>query len=143
DNPQLTARKWFGNDPARIVIDRVNRIPLTSALFDGSTPTIVFTASPPPDSSRVDHLKYIAIDFSEDTIQQIVRHLHNENIHSLMIEGGARLLSSFIETEMWDEAFVERSEKLLLSGVKAPDIEGEVTEIKKYLDSVQFHIKSK
>ena len=143
DNPQLTARKWFGNHPTRIVIDRVNRIPLTSALFDGSTPTIVFTASPPPDSSRYEHIKYIAIDFTEETINQIVHHLYKENIHSLLIEGGANLLSSFIEAEMWDEALVERSEKLLLSGVKAPDIEGEVTEIKKYLDSVQFHIKSK
>ncbi|MBK5195757.1 MAG: bifunctional diaminohydroxyphosphoribosylaminopyrimidine deaminase/5-amino-6-(5-phosphoribosylamino)uracil reductase RibD [Proteiniphilum sp.] len=143
DNPQLTARKWFGNHPVRIVIDRENKIPPASALFDGTASTIVFTASPPDDSCQYEHVKHIIIDFSKDTITQIVNYLYNENIYSLLVEGGAKLLSSFIEREMWDEALVESSGKLLLSGVKAPDIQGEVTSTKKYLDSVQFHIKSK
>ena len=143
DNPQLTARKWYGNHPTRIVIDRENKIPPTAALFDGTVSTIVFTASPPGDSCRHEQVKHIVIDFSRDTITQIVNHLYNEKIHSLLVEGGAKLLSSFIEREMWDEALVERSGKRFLSGVKAPDIQGEVTDAYRYLDSLQFHIKSK
>lgn len=143
DNPQLTARKWFGHHPVRIVIDRENKIPPASALFDGTTPTIIFTASIPDTSWQYTHARPIVIDFSKDTNMQILNCLYNEGIYSLLVEGGAKLLSSFIEQELWDETFVERSEKMLLSGVKAPDIQGEVIDTKKYIDSVQFHIKSK
>lgn len=143
DNPQLTARKWFGSHPARIVIDRENKIPAASALFDGVAPTIVFTASTPADPNRHEHVKHIVIDFSEDTNIQIIDELFKEKIHSLLIEGGASLLSSFIDREMWDEAYVEKSDQLLLSGIKAPDIQGEITEIKKYLNAFQYHIRAK
>ena len=143
DNPQLTSRKWFGNHPTRIVIDSDNRISPDAALFDGTTPTLIFTASVPDNAWLYHHARHIVIDFSKDTVRQMLDALYMEGIHSLLVEGGAKLLSSFIDTACWDEAFVERSEKRLLSGVKAPDIQGEITDTKKYLDSVQFHIKSK
>jgi len=143
DNPRLTARKWYGHHPTRVVIDRDHKIPRTSALFDGSAPTLVFTASPPEESHPEKQVTYIVIDFSQDTIKQIVHHLYNKNISSLLVEGGAKLLSGFIETERWDEAYVEIAEKMLCSGVKAPDIQGKEISTKKYLDSIQFHLKSK
>ncbi len=143
DNPQLTARKWYGHHPTRVVIDRDHKIPRTSALFDGSAPTLVFTASPPGESHWENRVKHIVIDFSQDTVKQVLHHLYNENIYSLLVEGGAKLLSTFIETELWDEAYVEIAEKMLFSGVKAPDIQGKEISTKKYLDSIQFHLKSK
>jgi len=143
DNPQLTARKWYGHHPTRVVIDRDHKIPRTSALYDGSAPTLVFTASPTRDSHREKQVKQIVIDFSHDTVKQILKHLYDENIHSLLVEGGAKLLTAFIETDRWDEAYVEVAEKLLYAGVKAPDIQGKEISTKKYLDSIQFHLKSK
>jgi len=125
------------------VIDRDHKIPRTSALFDGSAPTLVFTASPPGESHREKQIKHIVIDFSQDTIKQILHHLYHENIYSLLVEGGAKLLSGFLETDRWDEAYVEIAEKMLFSGVKAPDIQGKEISTKKYLDSIQFHLKSK
>ncbi len=143
DNPQLTARKWFGDHPTRVVIDRENKIPSDAFLFDESAPTIVFTASLPPETGRKEHIKYIGIDFSGDTNRQILERLYDEKIYSLLIEGGAQLLASFIEKEMWDEAYVEISAKALHSGVKAPVIQGDVAASSTYPDSVQFHLKSK
>lgn len=143
DNPQLTARKWFGDNPTRVVIDRENKIPANSALFDPSAPTIVFTASIPDNYRQKENVKYIEIDFSGDLNLQIIEKLFDEKIYSLLIEGGARLLSSFIAKEMWDEAYVEVSEKKLFSGVKAPFIQGDVVASGKYPGSVQFHLKSK
>lgn len=143
DNPQLTARKWFGDHPVRVVIDRENRIPAGASLFDGSAPTIVFTASVPPDAAKKEYVKYIEIDFSGDTNAQIADRLHDEKIYSLLVEGGAQLLASFIEKEMWDEAYVEIAEKALHAGVKAPAIQGDVVASINYPGSVQFHLKSK
>ncbi|SFK85798.1 diaminohydroxyphosphoribosylaminopyrimidine deaminase [Porphyromonadaceae bacterium KH3CP3RA] len=143
DNPQLTARKWFGNDPMRVVIDRQNKIPADASLFDGTVPTIVFTASAPPHTAKNSYVKYIEIDFLGDICKQISDRLYEEKIYSLLIEGGAQLLASFIEKNMWDEAYVEIAEKALHSGVKAPIIKGDVAAFRNYPGSVQFHLKSK
>lgn len=142
DNPQLTARKWFGLNPTRIVIDRENKIPARSAIFNDAAPTIVFTASVPENKAGKENVKFIEIDFAEDTNARILKQLYNEKIYSVIIEGGAKLLSSFIEKNLWDEALLEISEKKLMSGIKAPDIKGLEISAKKYLDSVQFHLKS-
>ncbi|MDR0422560.1 MAG: bifunctional diaminohydroxyphosphoribosylaminopyrimidine deaminase/5-amino-6-(5-phosphoribosylamino)uracil reductase RibD [Proteiniphilum sp.] len=143
DNPRLTARKWFGHHPARVVIDRENKIPAGASLFDGSAPVIVFTASAPPGVTEKKHVKYMEIDFSGDTNTQILKRLYDEKIHSLLIEGGARLLTSFIEKEMWDEAYVETTEKALRAGVKAPAIQGDMIASIDYPGSLQVHLKSK
>jgi diaminohydroxyphosphoribosylaminopyrimidine deaminase/5-amino-6-(5-phosphoribosylamino)uracil reductase len=39
-----------------------------------------------------------------------------------MVEGGARLLQSFIDAGLWDEAYVERCSAVLGSGVHAPQM---------------------
>ncbi|MEA5127828.1 MAG: bifunctional diaminohydroxyphosphoribosylaminopyrimidine deaminase/5-amino-6-(5-phosphoribosylamino)uracil reductase RibD [Proteiniphilum sp.] len=143
DNPRLTARKWFGDDPVRVVIDRENKIPADAFLFDGTVPTIVFTASAPSHTMKKENVKYIVIDFSGDTNRQILAGLYDEKIYSLLIEGGARLLTSFIEKEMWDEAYLEIAEKSLQSGVRAPLIQGDIVACRNYPGSVQFHLKSK
>ncbi|RNC64247.1 bifunctional diaminohydroxyphosphoribosylaminopyrimidine deaminase/5-amino-6-(5-phosphoribosylamino)uracil reductase RibD [Proteiniphilum sp. X52] len=143
DDPRLTARKWFGNDPLRVVIDRQNKIPADASIFDGPAPTIVFTASAPAHTAKKSPVKYIEIDFSGDVCQQILDRLYDEKIYSLMIEGGAQLLASFIEKEMWDEAYVEIAQKGIQSGVEAPAIRGDVAAFRNYPGSVQFHLKSK
>jgi len=140
DNPQLTARKWCGPHPVRIVIDRENRIPSSFALFDGTTPTIVFTTAVRRDLPN-EEVKQILIDFHGDTNRQILQCLYREGIYSLLVEGGASLLSSFIRKNMWDEAYVETSKKMLYNGTKAPEIEGEEINTKIYSGSIQFHLK--
>ncbi|HHT34510.1 MAG: bifunctional diaminohydroxyphosphoribosylaminopyrimidine deaminase/5-amino-6-(5-phosphoribosylamino)uracil reductase RibD [Proteiniphilum sp.] len=143
DDPQLTSRKWFGSHPTRIVIDRENRIPSNAALFNGMAPTILFSASAREPLPATAQVKQIIIDFSKETNRQILTHLYNEQIHSLLVEGGATLLNSFIGLDLWDEAYVEQSEIMLYSGVKAPEIQGEMIEAKNYAGSMQFHLKSK
>jgi diaminohydroxyphosphoribosylaminopyrimidine deaminase/5-amino-6-(5-phosphoribosylamino)uracil reductase len=140
DNPRLTARKWCGPQPVRIVIDRENKIPATAALFDGTTATIVFTSAVRTDLPN-EGIKQILIDFLGDTNRQILQSLYQEGIYSLIVEGGARLLTLFIRKNMWDEAYVENSGEMLYHGTKAPEIEGEEISAKRYLNSVQFHLK--
>ncbi|NLJ00368.1 MAG: bifunctional diaminohydroxyphosphoribosylaminopyrimidine deaminase/5-amino-6-(5-phosphoribosylamino)uracil reductase RibD [Bacteroidales bacterium] len=143
DNPRLTARNWFGDHPTRVVIDRENKIPMNSAIFDESVPTILFTRAVSPTRESIKNLKQIEIDFSGNTNLQILNHLYQQKIYSLLVEGGKQLLSSFIEKELWDEAYVEFSSKMLLSGIKAPTIHGCVQGARNYLDSTQLHLKNK
>ncbi|MBU3808742.1 MAG: dihydrofolate reductase family protein, partial [Candidatus Phocaeicola faecipullorum] len=53
---------------------------------------------------------------------QICTVLYDRKIQSLLVEGGTTLLQSFIDSELWDEIFVEHSEKVLYEGVKSPII---------------------
>ncbi len=54
-------------------------------------------------------------------IAQLLSDLHEEGIQSLMVEGGAKLLNSFLEAGLWDEIQVEIGDTPLgKEGVKAP-----------------------
>ena len=41
---------------------------------------------------------------------------------SVLVEGGAQTLQSFLDADLWDEAFIERSEIVLGDGVRAPEM---------------------
>ena len=119
DNPSLTTRNWYGANPLRLVIDRTLSLPSGLRLFDHTTPTLVFTEK---EKAVEENLEYITLDFSKDILPQILTVLYERKIQSLLVEGGTTLLQSFIDTELWDETFVEHSAKVLGEGVKSPVI---------------------
>ena len=119
DNPSLTTRHWYGNNPLRLVIDRELTLPSNLRLFDGQTPTIVFTGK---EKEERPNLIYIKLDFKQDILPQIMHVLYERKIQSLMVEGGSHLLQSFIDSGLWDEIYVEHAEKTLQKGVKSPSI---------------------
>ena len=103
DNPSLTNRLWPGNTPLRLSIDRHGRLSDVQHLhlMDESTPTHIF-----PNGD----LLFVLSD------------LYQRGIQSLLVEGGTRLLSSFIEEGLWDEARVEEASLVLGEGVRAPKL---------------------
>ena len=46
-----------------------------------------------------------------------------KHYQSLLVEGGAQTLQSFIDADLWDEMYIERSPLRLGEGVKAPQIQ--------------------
>lgn len=117
DNPSLTVRNWHGDHPLRLVLDKDLTLPSGLTLFDGKTKTWVFTAR---EKASRHNLEYIQIDYGGDVIAQIMRILSAGTIQSLLVEGGSRLLQSFIDRRTWDECFVETSPLILSGGVSAP-----------------------
>ena len=124
------------------MIDRKRKLPSSSFVFDDEAPTIVFTESVDYPVKK-DNVKLICIDFANDVNEQIMKSLYAEGICSVLVEGGAGLLNSFIKSNLWDEAFVEISQKKLGNGVLSPKIYGDEIEINKYLGSIQLHLKNK
>ena len=119
DNPSLTVRNWYGRNPIRIVLDCNLSLPNDLQIFNGEVPTLVFTEKEHPEEKSV---SYITIDFAHNPLNQIMKELYQRNIQSLLVEGGSQLLQSFIDNELWDEAYIEKCSKRLYSGVKAPEI---------------------
>ena len=145
DDPSLTVRHWSGPSPVRILLDRRGIVPPTAHLFDGRVPTLLFTSpnnlTTPPNVTRID------VDQTQPVLQQLLQALHERQIQSLLVEGGAELHSHFIREGLWDEAHVETAPILLRDGVRAADLhsEGDAvrwsdhTDNKKHLLTVFFH----
>ncbi|MES2654195.1 MAG: bifunctional diaminohydroxyphosphoribosylaminopyrimidine deaminase/5-amino-6-(5-phosphoribosylamino)uracil reductase RibD [Bacteroidota bacterium] len=121
DNPALNARAWHGKNPIRIVIDRTLRLPDSLKLFDKSIPTIVFTEQ---QKESAENLTFVQIDFSKNWFEDILNHLYQNQIQSLIVEGGSLLLNTIIDANLWDEAIQFISPKTINDGVKAPFING-------------------
>ncbi|MFT3753088.1 MAG: RibD family protein [Paludibacter sp.] len=119
DNPSLTVRNWSGKSPIRIAIDRQGRIPENFNIKDGSIPTLIFTERPYLDAKN---LEYIQVEFDGRNLNIILRKIYERNIHSVLVEGGATILNSFIEAGLWDEANIEISPVCINEGVAAPKI---------------------
>jgi diaminohydroxyphosphoribosylaminopyrimidine deaminase/5-amino-6-(5-phosphoribosylamino)uracil reductase len=123
DNPQLNVRHYFGLQPLRLVLDRTLRLPDNLHLFDGTQPTVVFTEY--FKGSEIENLEYIQIPFgTNDFLSEMLDYLHKRRIVSVLVEGGASLLNSFLASGLWDEAYILRSNTVRLeSGIEAPQIQ--------------------
>ncbi len=123
DNPQLNVRYGQGKSPKRIVIDRRLELNKNLNLFDQSVETLIFNEI----KTNIDGKnKYIALeDFDRYVPQYILYQLYLQDIQSVIIEGGAYTLNSFIEAGLWDEARIFTGETYLQKGIKAPGITGE------------------
>ncbi|MCC5944152.1 MAG: bifunctional diaminohydroxyphosphoribosylaminopyrimidine deaminase/5-amino-6-(5-phosphoribosylamino)uracil reductase RibD [Bernardetiaceae bacterium] len=116
DNPQLTVRDWYGKNPLRVCIDRNLRLQSSLAIFDGSVPTVCYTTRAAEDREKVSFVQLS----SENFLPELLSDLHKKNIHSLIIEGGAKLLEEFIAANLWQEARVFIAPVLFSEGIAAP-----------------------
>lgn len=139
DNPSLTAREWPGKNPVRVLIDRHRIVSKSSLILDGEVPTIVFTSKP---MAHEKNTKYINISLQDDLLPQVLNELFKENIQSIIIEGGKKILQSFIDANMWDEARLFVGNKMFLSGVSAPTISGSIIKEEHLGDSRLFYYRN-
>jgi diaminohydroxyphosphoribosylaminopyrimidine deaminase/5-amino-6-(5-phosphoribosylamino)uracil reductase len=122
DDPALTARLWHGPDPIRLVIDKDLRLPGSLQLFDRKVRTIVFNTLRHEETYN---LLYYQLATDSSLVHQVVVALTALNIQSVLVEGGARLLQSFIDEGYWDEARVITNNDLEIpGGLAAPVLTG-------------------
>ena len=118
DNPSLTVRECEGKNPIRIVIDKELSLNEKSNVFDDQAETIVFNNI---KTAIIDKITYLKADFN-NLNQDILKQLYNRDILSLIIEGGAFTINSFIENGLYDEIRVFTTNKVLENGIKSPNI---------------------
>lgn len=123
DNPQLNTRLWSGKSPKRVVIDRKLELSRDLNIYDQTVETIVFNEVKTDIEGKI---KYIALeDFERFVPQYILFQLYLQDIQSVIIEGGAKTLKSFIEAGLWDEARIFTGKSVLGKGIKAPFVTGD------------------
>lgn len=132
DNPKLNSRDWHGTHPVRVVLDKQLRIPSTHSIFDQSIKTIVITEVNKVSSANI---VYEHIDFSSQIAQQICTILYKHQIQSVIIEGGAQTLQTFIDSNIWDEAYMFKGPNTFTSGLKSPQLNGHMASSKPIKDN--------
>ena len=124
DNPSLTVRRWSGENPVRITLDRNGRLAENAHILDGSKDTIVFTGV---ERNYLGKIQAVHADPSYQMVD-VMEELFDRQIVSVFVEGGAILHKSFLESGLWDEARVFTGKMLFTQGVKAPEIDEEAVE---------------
>ncbi len=125
DNPKLDVRNWSGKSPIRIVLDKNLVLKNNLNVFDQNSSTIILTEVE-GNARYAKGIQYRPIDFSTTLAVNICDALAAENIISVIIEGGAKTLQTFIDANLWDEARVFIGDKTFGNGIKSPDLNSEL-----------------
>ena len=140
DNPSLTTREISGRNPVRILIDFDLKVPQNFKIYNEEAETLVFNSL---KDSQDKHIKFIKIE-KKNFLQNLMEKLYENQIQSVIIEGGSFTLQQFIEANLWDEAIVIKNENLILeNGTKAPELDFNYSEKKNFRDNVIYFFKSR
>jgi len=123
DNPKLNARFWKGKSPLRLVLDPNLRASGNFDVFDNSAETIVITSTKDAERRQRERT-YELLENGRPVAAQICGLLLSMEIQSLIVEGGAQTLQTFINENIWDEARIFSGGTFLGKGLKAPLLRG-------------------
>ena len=115
DNPFLTTRDWSGRNPKRVLLDSRLEVPLDYNIYNKEIDTIIINTEKDDLEGKN---RWIKVD--EINPEIVMETLHNQNIQSVIIEGGSKVLNSFMDSNCWDEARVFTSKQNFGSGITAP-----------------------
>lgn len=118
DNPSLTVRLVNGNNPLRITIDPHLKLKKDYTVFKDKHPLVVLNEKINDSKGKI---KYVKFD-KYNMITTLNGFLYQNNIQSILIEGGAKTIDSFIKEGNWDEANVLIGNKKFNEGKLAPKI---------------------
>ncbi len=140
DNPSLTTREVVGRNPVRILIDFELKVPRDFNLYNKEAHTIVFNSVKESIEENITFIKIAREHFLENLMQK----LFEQQIQSVIIEGGRFTLQQFIDKNLWDETIIIKNEKLnLLNGTNAPNFKAQKFETKRFRDNtIEFYKNS-
>ncbi len=120
DNPLLTARLYEGRQPLRIALDADRNLPDTHRIFNADAATWIVNEH---EETQMGNVHYVRIPFGDNLLPDLLQRLHHAKVVSLIVEGGAILLNSFLDAGLWDEArVITATGKIPDGGVQAPEI---------------------
>jgi 3,4-dihydroxy 2-butanone 4-phosphate synthase/GTP cyclohydrolase II len=126
DDPRLTVRMVEGPSPIRVVMDSTLRAPLSSNVFSNEAHTIVVTAEHSSPERRMAVRSTGAAVLVSGTapngsvdLGAALRALRADGIRSVLVEGGARVITSFLSQGLADRLIVGIAPAVIGSGLDA------------------------
>ncbi len=131
DDPLLTCRLPQARSPHRVVLDSQLRVPLNAQLVRtaAEVPTTVFTthARLETEDDIVRRLRQAGVVLSPTRsdasgaldLSEVLRHLRASGRSSVFVEGGGRIITSFLSAQLVDELHLVIAPILIGGGVSA------------------------
>jgi GTP cyclohydrolase II len=125
DDPQLTVRMVPGASPIRVVLDSTLRIPGDARVLADDAATTILTTDASPverrDELRDRGVSVLVVDAGPDGVDPVaaLEALRRDGIDSLLVEGGARVITSLLSRRLADRLVVGIAPRVLGSGTEA------------------------
>lgn len=129
DDPKLTVRLVSGPNPQPVVLDTRLRIPANACLLQQTDPPVWLASTLPKNNRRevLTHSGAVVLPCEQNRrgridLRQLMDKLYGRGIRSLMVEGGAKVITNFIQERLVDLFIITISPKLIggLQVVAAP-----------------------
>jgi len=128
DDPELTVRLVRGSNPVRVILDSGLSIPWQAKVLAGqeTAPTIVAT-TPGADKNKLRRLQEMGIEVlvtDEDEagqvdLGQLLKMLGQRGIASVLVEGGAAVITSLLRLKLADRLLIITAPKIMGRGIEA------------------------
>ena len=125
DDPQLTVRLVPGASPLRVVLDSTLRVPTHARILEDDACTMVISTSHARAASRLvlrNHgvaVHSVRAHPAGVDAAEALRLLRRLGIRSVLVEGGARVLTSFLKAGLADRVIVGIAPTILGAGTEA------------------------
>lgn len=124
DDPSLTVREVRGENPKRIILDTNRTLPLDLKIFnDKMAETYVLCSDKRFRETQTYFCKYLPVKEENNQLSPLhaLKTLAKQGISSVLIEGGQKILQSFIDADVIDQILIyTTSEKLDKGQLKNP-----------------------
>ena len=125
DDPQLTVRMVPGASPVRVVLDSGLRIPDDARMLSDDTATTVVTTSASPAERRTElrrrGVSVLVVPAGSNGVDlgAALHALLDAGLRSVLVEGGAHVITSFLSLGLADRLVVGIAPRVLGSGTEA------------------------
>ena len=125
DDPQLSVRWTDGPNPQAIVLDSQLRTPATAKLLQSDPAPWVFCVNDAPEEAErklqtagAQVTRLVAGEDGRVALLAFLNELGRRGVNSLMVEGGAALITSFLQRGLADQVAITIA-PLFIGGLKA------------------------
>jgi len=128
DHPRLTVRLVAGQNPLRVVVDSTLRTPLTAAvLTEGAAPGTVLAVTDRAPAAKRDEVRALGATVlclptnarGRVDLVALLAALLDRGIGSVLVEGGAGMITALLRAQLVDRLVVCVAPKLLGAGIEA------------------------
>jgi 3,4-dihydroxy 2-butanone 4-phosphate synthase/GTP cyclohydrolase II len=125
DDPRLTVRLVPGTSPLRVVLDSTLRTPSTALVLHGDSVTVMLTTERAAQSDRERlgalgaSIRVLPAGPAGIDLPTALRLLRELGVRTLLVEGGARVITSLLAARLVDRLVVGTAPKIIGAGTEA------------------------
>jgi len=126
DDPDLRVRLVRGRNPLRVVLDPSLRIPRDARVLDNqdAVRTLVFTGPrregyPPLEEKGIEAVVIPKNESGALELKMLLAELGKRQVSSLLVEGGAGIITSFLRAGLFDRMIIITAPKIVGRGIEA------------------------